>query len=80
MSSAVDGPAGDAFVSTGELPRRDLVGVIAPRVRDYILAMMPTAGPYGTSGEWLYDVGLPAHLGLSVTHGARSSIAVDSWR
>lgn len=28
MSSAVDGPAGDAFVSTGELPER--MGTFAP--------------------------------------------------
>lgn len=38
--------------------------VIEPRVCHYTLAVMLTAGLYETSGEWLYDVGLPAKSGI----------------
>jgi glutaminase len=38
--------------------------VIDPRVCHYTLAVMLTAGLYETSGEWLYDVGLPAKSGI----------------
>jgi glutaminase len=34
--------------------------VIDPRICHYTLAVMLTAGLYEASGEWLYDVGLPA--------------------
>jgi glutaminase len=39
--------------------------VIDPQVCHYTLAVMLTAGLYETSGEWLYDVGLPAKSGIS---------------
>src|SRR3954447_26840045 len=38
--------------------------VIARDVCHYTLAVMLTAGMYETSGEWLYDVGLPAKSGI----------------
>jgi glutaminase len=38
--------------------------VIAAEVCHYTLAVMLTAGLYETSGEWLYDVGLPAKSGI----------------
>ena len=38
--------------------------VIDPRVCHYTLAVMLTAGLYEASGEWLYDVGLPAKSGI----------------
>jgi glutaminase len=38
--------------------------VIDPRVCHYTLAVMMTAGLYEGSGEWLYDVGLPAKSGI----------------
>jgi glutaminase len=38
--------------------------VIAAEVCHYTLAVMVTAGLYETSGEWLYDVGLPAKSGV----------------
>ena len=38
--------------------------VIDPRVCHYTLAVMLTAGLYESSGEWLYDVGLPAKSGI----------------
>jgi glutaminase len=38
--------------------------VVEPEVCHYTLAVMLTAGLYETSGEWLYDVGLPAKSGI----------------
>jgi glutaminase len=38
--------------------------VIDARVCHYTLAVMLTAGLYETSGEWLYEVGLPAKSGI----------------
>ena len=38
--------------------------VIDPGVCHYTLAVMLTAGLYESSGEWLYDVGLPAKSGI----------------
>lgn len=38
--------------------------VIDPEVCHYTLAVMLTAGLYESSGEWLYDVGLPAKSGI----------------
>jgi glutaminase len=38
--------------------------VIDPGVCHYTLALMLTSGLYETSGEWLYDVGLPAKSGI----------------
>ena len=38
--------------------------VVDPEVCHYTLAVMATAGLYETSGEWLYDVGLPGKSGI----------------
>jgi glutaminase len=38
--------------------------VIDSQVCHYTLAVMLTAGLYESSGEWLYDVGLPAKSGI----------------
>jgi glutaminase len=38
--------------------------VVDPIVCHYTLAVMATAGLYETSGEWLYDVGLPGKSGI----------------
>jgi glutaminase len=38
--------------------------VVAREVCHYALAVMLTAGLYETSGDWLYDVGLPAKSGI----------------
>lgn len=38
--------------------------VIAPEVCHYVLAVMATAGMYETSGDWLYEVGLPGKGGI----------------
>lgn len=38
--------------------------VVDPMVCHYALAVMATAGLYETSGDWLYDVGLPGKSGI----------------
>jgi glutaminase len=38
--------------------------VVDPTVRHFVLAVMTTAGLYETSGDWLYDVGLPGKSGI----------------
>ena len=39
--------------------------VVDPAVCHYTLAVMATAGLYETSGDWLYDIGLPGKSGIS---------------
>lgn len=38
--------------------------VVSPDVCHYVLAVMATAGLYETSGDWLYDIGLPGKSGI----------------
>jgi glutaminase len=38
--------------------------VIDADVCHYVLAVMATAGLYETSGDWLYDIGLPGKSGI----------------
>jgi len=38
--------------------------VVDPLVCHYTLAVMTTAGMYETSGDWLYDIGLPGKSGI----------------
>ena len=38
--------------------------VVKPEVCHYALAVMLTAGLYETSGDWLYDIGLPGKSGV----------------
>ncbi|CUR55838.1 Glutaminase 2 [metagenome] len=38
--------------------------VVEPRTCHHTLAVMATAGLYETSGDWLYDIGLPAKSGI----------------
>lgn len=38
--------------------------VVSPEVCHYALAVMTTAGLYETSGDWLYDIGLPGKSGI----------------
>jgi glutaminase len=38
--------------------------VLEPMVCHYALAVMATAGLYETSGDWLYDIGLPGKSGI----------------
>ncbi len=41
------------------------VRVVDRIVCHYVLAVMTTAGLYETSGDWLYEVGLPGKSGIS---------------
>lgn len=38
--------------------------VVEPSICHYTLAVMATAGFYETSGDWLYDIGLPGKSGI----------------
>jgi len=38
--------------------------VVSPDVCHYVLAVMLTAGMYETSGDWLYEIGLPGKSGI----------------
>jgi glutaminase len=38
--------------------------VVDPAICHYTLAVMTTAGLYETSGDWLYDIGLPGKSGI----------------
>jgi glutaminase len=38
--------------------------IVDPMVCHYALAVMTTAGLYETSGDWLYDIGLPGKSGI----------------
>jgi glutaminase len=38
--------------------------VVDPKICHYALAVMATAGLYETSGDWLYDIGLPGKSGI----------------
>ena len=38
--------------------------VVAPEVCHDVLAVVATAGMYETSGDWLYEVGLPGKSGI----------------
>lgn len=38
--------------------------VVEPSICHYALVVMTTAGLYETSGEWLYDIGLPGKSGI----------------
>lgn len=41
--------------------------VVHPIICHYALAVMATAGLYETSGDWLYDIGLPGKSGIGAT-------------
>jgi hypothetical protein len=76
------------FLSTGQLPDRERVAALirghqprvgrtrgSPAVCHDVMAVIATAGMYDTSGDWLWDVGLPGKSGIS---GAVSSPRADS--
>ena len=58
------GTMGATLASGGINPVTGL-RVIDPSVCHYALAVMATAGLYETSGDWLYDIGLPGKSGIS---------------
>jgi glutaminase len=64
----MEGPpqAGDLSpISTGRLPPSERVQVMVEAAHyRQVPAVMATAGLYETSGDWLYDVGLPGKSGV----------------
>jgi glutaminase len=53
-----------ATLADGGVNPMTRVRVVDPSVCHYALAVMATAGLYETSGDWLYDVGLPGKSGI----------------
>jgi len=63
--SAKDLAAMGATLADGGVNPLTRERVIDAIVRHYTLAVMTTAGLYETSGDWLYDIGLPGKSGIS---------------
>ena len=63
--SAKDLAVMGATLAGGGVNPVTLERVVDPIVCHYALAVMATAGMYETSGDWLYDVGLPGKSGIS---------------
>ena len=62
--SATDLAVMGACVADGGVNPRTRVRVVDSDVCHYALAVMATAGMYETSGDWLYDVGVPGKSGI----------------
>ena len=54
-----------ATLANGGRHPRSGVQVVEPPICQYVLAVMVTAGLYETSGDWIYDIGLPGKSGVS---------------
>jgi glutaminase len=54
-----------ATLANGGRQPRSGEQVIDPVICQHVLAVMVTAGLYETSGDWLYDIGLPGKSGVS---------------
>ena len=63
--SAKDLAVMGATLADGGVNPLTLERVVDPETCRYTLAVMTTAGLYETSGDWLYDVGLPGKSGIS---------------
>ncbi len=53
-----------ATLADGGLNPITKVQVVDPGICHHVLAVMTTAGLYETSGDWLYDIGLPGKSGI----------------
>jgi glutaminase len=62
--SAIDLAAMGATLADGGVNPLTRERLVDPEVCHYTLAVMATAGLYETSGDWLYDVGLPGKSGI----------------
>ncbi|MBV8842468.1 MAG: glutaminase A [Bryobacterales bacterium] len=62
--SAKDLAVMGATLADGGVNPRTRERVVDPEVCHYALAVMATAGLYETSGDWLYDVGVPGKSGI----------------
>ena len=64
-SSPQGGPSQQQLLPDGGVNPITKKRVVDAAVCHYALAVMVTAGLYETSGDWLYDVGLPGKSGIS---------------
>jgi glutaminase len=62
--SAKDLAVMGATLADGGVNPLTKVRVVDPSTCHYALAVMATAGLYETSGDWLYDIGLPGKSGI----------------
>ena len=62
--SATDLAVMGATLAAGGVNPLTKVRVVDPAICHYALAVMTTAGLYETSGDWLYDIGLPGKSGI----------------
>jgi glutaminase len=62
--SAKDLAVMGATLADGGLNPVTRLRVVDPSVCHYTLAVMITAGLYETSGDWLYDIGMPGKSGI----------------
>lgn len=62
--SAIDLAIMAATVADGGVNPVTKERVVSASVCHYVLAVMATAGLYETSGDWLYDIGLPGKSGI----------------
>jgi glutaminase len=62
--SAKDLAVMGATLADGGVNPLTKVRVVDPAVCHYVLAVMATAGLYETSGDWLYEIGLPGKSGI----------------
>jgi glutaminase len=62
--SAMDLAVMSATLADGGVNPLTRERVVAPMVCHYALAVMATAGLYETSGDWLYEIGLPGKSGI----------------
>ncbi len=62
--SATDLAVMGASIADGGVNPRSKIRIVDPDVCHYASAVMATAGMYETSGDWLYDVGVPGKSGI----------------
>ncbi|MEU4238481.1 glutaminase A [Actinoplanes sp. NPDC026619] len=62
--TATDLAAMGSVLANGGVHPRTGEPIVAPETCHYALAVMATAGLYETSGDWLYEVGVPGKSGI----------------
>src|SRR5271156_1911178 len=64
LTSAEDLAVMSATLADGGVNPVTGLRVVTPAVCQHVLAVMATAGMYETSGDWLFDVGVPGESGI----------------
>jgi len=65
LTSAEDLAVMSATLADGGVNPVTGLRVVTPAVCQHVLAVMATAGMYETSGDWLFDVGVPGKSGIA---------------